>query len=204
MTVWFCSTCLSPAGNRPTTPPPSRAPSSRSARRCQLFRTPKPGCACFAGRTNDSARRPDRRRTACRCDRASADPTLSLDGLHAFFEPARRATSCTRRPRPQQEEREEIGDLFNEPVHHVPPEMRVVARKEDGAGDPPPSLALDDLHDLYAEPVEQHRAELEHAIADLYEQSPADHHARTSRNRWATSTMRRQSSITSTGTSLSP
>ena len=112
---------------------------------------------------------------------ASADPTLSLDGLLAFFEPTlSRQQLHDDEPQPiEREEREEIGDLFDEPVHHVKPELRVVARKETPApAEPPPSLALEDLHDLYDDaPVSQHRAELEHAIADLYEQSVAQHHA---------------------------
>ena len=109
---------------------------------------------------------------------AAADPMLSLDGLLAFFEPPSSRQEVHDEPRPiEREEREEIGNLFDEPIHRCKPELRVVARKETPAP-APASLALEDLNDLYDEaPVSQHRAELEAAIADLYEQPVADHHA---------------------------
>ena len=108
---------------------------------------------------------------------AAADPMLSLDGLLAFFEPPSSRQEAHDEPRPiEREEREEIGNLFDEPIHRCKPELRVVARKETPAP-APASLALEDLHDLYDEaPVSQHRAELEAAIADLYEQ-PVAHQA---------------------------
>lgn len=108
---------------------------------------------------------------------AAADPMLSLDGLLAFFEPPSSRQEAHDEPRPiEREEREEIGDLFDEPMQRCKPELRVVARKETTAP-APASLALEDLHDLYDEaPVSQHRAELEAAIADLYEQ-PVAHQA---------------------------
>lgn len=108
---------------------------------------------------------------------AAADPMLSLDGLLAFFEPPSSRQEAHDEPRPiEREEREEIGNLFDEPIHRCKPELHVVARKETPAP-APASLALEDLHDLYDEaPVSQHRAELEAAIADLYEQ-PVAHQA---------------------------
>ena len=111
---------------------------------------------------------------------AAADPMLSLDGLLAFFEPPSSRQEAHDEPRPiEREEREEIGDLFDEPIHRCKPELRVVARKETPAPAPAPaSLALEDLHDLYDDaPVSQHRAELEAAIADLYEQPVAHNQA---------------------------
>ena len=109
---------------------------------------------------------------------AAADPMLSLDGLLAFFEPPSSRQEAHDEPRPiEREEREEIGDLFDEPIHRGKPELRVVARKETPAP-APASLALEDLNDLYDEaPVSQHRAELEAPIADLYEQPVAHHQA---------------------------
>ena len=110
---------------------------------------------------------------------AAADPMLSLDGLLAFFEPPSSRQEAHDEPRPiEREEREEIGDLFDEPMQRCKPELRVVARKETPAP-APASLALEDLNDLYDEaPVSQHRAELEAPIAaDLYEPPVADHYA---------------------------
>ena len=46
---------------------------------------------------------------------AAADPMLSLDGLLAFFEPPSSRQEAHDEPRPiEREEREEIGDLFDE------------------------------------------------------------------------------------------
>jgi hypothetical protein len=97
----------------------------------------------------------------------AADPMLSMDGVHAFFEPAPapRETSVA----PHHAAYEEIGDLFDEPALRVRTEMRVVARKED----PPAATASDDLRDLYEETVAQHDAELEAVVGDLYEQPAA-------------------------------
>lgn len=107
---------------------------------------------------------------------AAADPMLSVDGLLSFFEPALTPRAAHGATQPiERENREEIGELFDEPIHRGKPELRVVARKESRAAAP---LALDDLHDLYDEaPVSPHRAELEAAIADLYEQPAAPYHA---------------------------
>jgi len=107
---------------------------------------------------------------------AAADPMLSVDGLLSFFEPTLAHHETHDAPQPiEREEHEQIGELFDEPIHRGKTELRVVARKETPA---PAPFALEDLHDLYDEaPVSQHRAELEAAIADLYEQPVAHHHA---------------------------
>jgi hypothetical protein len=98
----------------------------------------------------------------------AADPMLSIEGLHAFFEPA--PARAETRATPHHAEYDEIGDVFDEPVLRVRTEMRVVARKEEA---PAPS-ALDDLRDLYEATVAQHDAELEAAVGDFYEQPAAD------------------------------
>jgi hypothetical protein len=107
---------------------------------------------------------------------AAADPMLAVDGLLSFFEPALTPHELHDAPQPiDREQHQEIGELFDEPIHRGKPELRVVARKESPA---PAPLALDDLQDLYDEaPVSPHRAELEAAIADLYEQPAAPNHA---------------------------
>ena len=107
---------------------------------------------------------------------AAADPMLSVDGLLSFFEPTLAHHETHDAPQPiEREEHEQIGELFDEPIHRGKTELRVVARKETPA--PAPS-AHEDLHDLYDEaPVSPHRAELEAAIADLYAQPAAQDHA---------------------------
>jgi hypothetical protein len=99
----------------------------------------------------------------------AGDPMLSLDGVHAFFEPesSRHETNAT----PQQVAREEGGNLFDEPpVLRGRAEMRVVARTEEA----PAPTAADDLRDLYDEPFEPYYSELEAAVGDLYEPPAAD------------------------------
>ena len=107
---------------------------------------------------------------------AAADPMLSVDGLLSFFEPTLAHHETHDAPQPiEREEHEQIGELFDEPIHRGKTELRVVARKETPA--PAPS-AHEDLHDLYDEaPVSPHRAELEAAIADLYAQPAAQDNA---------------------------
>jgi len=106
------------------------------------------------------------------------DPMLSLDGVHAFFEPepSRHETSAT----PPEVARAEIGNPFDEPpVVRGRAEMRVVARKgqaghEQPTEAPPAPTAADDLRDLYDEPFEPYQQELEAAVGDLYEPLAAD------------------------------
>jgi len=101
---------------------------------------------------------------------------LSVDGLLSFFEPTLAHHEMHDAPQPiEREEHEQIGELFDEPIHRGKTELRVVARKETPA---PAPFALEDLHDLYDEvPVTAHRAELEAAFADLYDQPAAQYHA---------------------------
>ena len=108
----------------------------------------------------------------------AGDPMLSLDGVHAFFEPEppRRETNAT----PHQVARAEIGNLFDEPpVVRGRAEMRVVARKGQAAHEQPieaapAPTAADDLRDLYDEPFEPYHPELEAAVDDLFEPLAAD------------------------------
>jgi hypothetical protein len=98
----------------------------------------------------------------------AGDPMLSLEGLHAFFEPAASRRQTNDAPPPVADD-ELLDDLFDEPVLGGRVEIQVVARKEET----PAPTASDDLRDLFEEPVAQHHAELEAAVGELYEQPAA-------------------------------
>jgi hypothetical protein len=102
-------------------------------------------------------------------ENAAADPTLSLEGLQAFFEPVTARQEAHDAPQPI--EPEDMGDLFDDAVHRKA-ELRVVARRET-----PSAVALEDLHDLYENAVAQDHPEPEASIGDLYEQTAAGYDA---------------------------
>jgi hypothetical protein len=97
----------------------------------------------------------------------AGDPLLSLEGVHAFFEPAALRRQTNDAPPPVADD--ELGDdLFDEPVLGGCAEIRVVARKEETHA----PTGSDDLRDVYEEIVAQH-PELEAAVGDVYEQPAA-------------------------------